>query len=56
MLGGEEDANEIQSVLDVGSDPDQKRWNAPEMNTAVVELENGQWAIKLNAQMTQDRI
>jgi hypothetical protein len=53
MLGGAEDAYEIQSALDVGAD--QNRWAAPAMNTAVVELENGRWAIKLNAQMTQDR-
>jgi hypothetical protein len=49
-----ERAHELQSILDIGSD--QKRWNAPEMNPAVVELEDGSWAIKLNAQMTQDRI
>jgi len=53
MLGGEEDAIEIQLVLDIGSD--QKRWNSPEMKPSVTELENGSWAIKLNAQMTQDR-
>lgn len=54
MLGGEDDANEIQSVLEVGLD--QNRWNSPHMNPSVVELESGEWAIKLNAQMTQDRI
>jgi hypothetical protein len=53
MLGGHEDAHEIQSVLDIGTE--QNRWAAPEMNPAVVELEYGSWAIKLNAQMMQDR-
>jgi hypothetical protein len=53
MLGGHEDAHEIQSVLDIGTE--QNRWEAPAMNPAVVELDNGSWAVKLNAQMTQDR-
>jgi hypothetical protein len=54
MLGDHEDVHEIQSVLDIGAE--QRRWDAPAMNPAVVELEDGSWAIKLNAQMTQDRI
>jgi hypothetical protein len=53
-LGGEQDAQEIASVLDVGAA--QKRWSSPYMNPSVVELEDGNWAIKLNAQMTQDRL
>jgi|1_EtaG_2_1085319.scaffolds.fasta_scaffold02160_3 hypothetical protein len=52
-LGGEQDAQELSSVLDIGAE--QKRWNSPEMNPAVVELEDGNWAVKLNAQMSQDR-
>ena len=53
MLGGKEDATEIQTTLNIGADQD--RWNSPQMNPSVVELESGEWAIKLNAQMTQDR-
>jgi len=49
-----ERAHELQSIIDIGSD--QKRWNAPPMSPSVVELEDGRWAIKLNAQMMQDRL
>jgi len=49
-----ERAHELQSIIDIGAE--QRRWDAPAMNPAVVELEDGSWAIKLNAQMTQDRI
>ena len=49
----QERAWELQSTIDIGSD--QKRWNAPTMSPSVVELDNGSWAVRLNAQMTQDR-
>ena len=49
----QERAHELLSIINFGSS--EKRWNAPDMNPTVVELENGDWAIKLNAQMTQDR-
>lgn len=50
----QERADELLTIIDIGSS--EKLWNAPQMSTSVVELEDGSWAIKLNAQMTQDRI
>lgn len=55
MLGGEADANEIQSRLDVAIDMEILSTGSPTINPSAVELEDGNWAIKLNAQMTQDR-
>ena len=48
MLGDEGDAITIAEKL--------KMWTGARINTSVVEREDGNWAIKLNAQMTQDRI
>ena len=48
MLGDKEDAIAIAEKL--------KMWTGTRINPSVVEREDGNWAIKLNAQMTQDRI
>ena len=47
MLGDKEDAIAIAEKL--------KTWTGTRINASVVALEDGSWAIKLNAQMTQDR-
>ena len=55
MLGGAKDAKDIRDRLDQAIDMKLLNTGSSTMNPYVVELDNGSWAIKLNAQMTQDR-
>lgn len=50
-LGGESDAKEISNRLAIASDNEL----LPNMNPSPFELEDGNWAVKLRAQMMQDR-
>ena len=51
-LGNPEDASEMAAQL---SHAPSGIGGSPYLSPAAVELEDGSWAIKLNAQMTQDR-
>jgi hypothetical protein len=56
VRGSETDASDIQTRISMGLEMEILNTGSSTMNPAVVELEDGNWAIKLNAQMTQDRI